>query len=278
MRHYSLISTWPLQIYSSAIVFSPQTSIIRINNVDKVPTWFRRFPQTEQSWSSLIQTLVGHSGSVQAVAFSLDGKQIASGSGDKTIKLWDARTGHLQQTLAGHSGSVQAVAFSLDGKQIASGSGDQTIKLWDARTGHLQQTLVHDRKTSLENHVKAVALSSKDWQVTSKFNNQTIKPRKWEFAQNKFRRALPTRSEAAISIDESVSSDIQRLKLESLDTLQVSKQWICYKALPVFFLSFGLKEVCYAVHGDQIAVGFADGRVLCFEIDRVSLDSLFKIK
>ena len=236
MRHYSLISTWPLQIYSSAIVFSPQTSIIRINNVDKVPTWFRRFPQTEQSWSSLIQTLVGH------------------------------------------SGSVQAVAFSLDGKQIASGSGDKTIKLWDARTGHLQQTLVHDRKTSLENHVKAVALSSKDWQVTSKFNNQTIKPRKWEFAQNKFRRALPTRSEAAISIDESVSSDIQRLKLESLDTLQVSKQWICYKALPVFFLSFGLKEVCYAVHGDQIAVGFADGRVLCFEIDRVSLDSLFKIK
>jgi WD40 repeat protein len=85
----------------------------------------------EDSWDSLIQTLTGHSGWVTAIAFSPEGKQVASGSDDETIKLWDATTGDLQQTLTGHSGPVRAVAFSRDGKQIASGSDDQTINLWD---------------------------------------------------------------------------------------------------------------------------------------------------
>jgi WD40 repeat protein len=62
-------------------------------------------------------------------------------SADKTIKLWDARTGDFQKTLASHSNSVNAVAFSPDGQQIVSGSADTTIKLWDARIGDLQKTL-----------------------------------------------------------------------------------------------------------------------------------------
>ncbi len=130
-QHYPAIKTWPLQIYSSAIVFNSQTSIVRRNNLDKRPTWLRKLPQVEDSWASLIRTLKGHSSSVKAIAFSPDGKQIASGSYDDTIKLWDAITGDLQKTLAGHLDSVQAIAFSLDGKQIASGSDDKTIKLWD---------------------------------------------------------------------------------------------------------------------------------------------------
>jgi len=72
-----------------------------------------------------------HSGSVNSVAFSPDGKTLASGSDDKTIKLWNLSTDKVISTLTGHSGSVTSVAFSPDGKILASGSADNTINLWN---------------------------------------------------------------------------------------------------------------------------------------------------
>ena len=170
LRYYQTIATWPLQIYSSAIIFSPQTSAVRRDNLDKIPRWLRKLPQVEEAWASLIQTLAGHSGSVWAVAFSPDGKRIASGSGDETIKLWDATTGDLQKTLAGHSGSVWAVVFSPDGKWIASGSNDKTIKLWDATTGDLQKTLAGH-----SGWVWAVAFSPDGKWIASGSGDKTIK-------------------------------------------------------------------------------------------------------
>ena len=75
------------------------------------------------------------------MAFSPDGKTLASGSSDRTIKLWDVATGKEQATLKGHTGCVYSVAFSPDGKTLASGSEDKTIKLWDVETGKEQATL-----------------------------------------------------------------------------------------------------------------------------------------
>jgi WD40 repeat protein len=75
------------------------------------------------------------------VAFSPDGKQVASGSQDQTVRLWDAVTGAALQTLKGHSSFVISVAFSPDGKQVVSGSLDQAVRLWDAVTGAALQTL-----------------------------------------------------------------------------------------------------------------------------------------
>ena len=77
-------------------------------------------------------TLKGHEGFVSAVAFSPDGKTLATGGGDRSIKFWDV--GHTSKTrnvLKGHAGTVHSVTFSPDGKTLATGSADKTIKLWD---------------------------------------------------------------------------------------------------------------------------------------------------
>ncbi len=67
------------------------------------------------------------------MAFSPDGKRLASASGDRTVKVWDAATGQETLTLKGHTGDVWSVAFSPDGKRLASASDDRTVKVWDAR-------------------------------------------------------------------------------------------------------------------------------------------------
>ena len=110
-------------------------SVIRQNFSDQIPSWICRLSEVPSNWNALQQTLEGHSGAIYAVAFSSDGKLVASGSDDGTVKLWDTATGALQWTLEDHSGLVNAVAFSSDGKLVASGSHDGTVKLWDAATG-----------------------------------------------------------------------------------------------------------------------------------------------
>jgi WD40 repeat protein len=83
----------------------------------------------------------GHAAMVDAVAFAPDGKTLASGSWDKTIKFWDTATGKELATLRGHNRRVWSLAFSPDGKLLASGSADGIVKLWDVATGQERTTL-----------------------------------------------------------------------------------------------------------------------------------------
>jgi WD40 repeat protein len=69
------------------------------------------------------------------VAFSPDGRLLASGSSRKTVWLWDPASGEHRRTLAGHAGTVNGVAFSPDGRLLASGSDDKTVRLWDLTPG-----------------------------------------------------------------------------------------------------------------------------------------------
>ncbi|KAM0274353.1 hypothetical protein ACHAQH_007919 [Verticillium albo-atrum] len=90
-------------------------------------------------------TLEGHGHSVTSVAFAADGQRLASASGDKTVKIWDAATGACLQTLEGHGDWVTSVAFAADGQRLASASDDETVKIWDAATGACLQTLESPR-------------------------------------------------------------------------------------------------------------------------------------
>ncbi|KAG8742376.1 hypothetical protein FRC10_001598 [Ceratobasidium sp. 414] len=82
------------------------------------------------------QPLVGHTYRVLSVAYSPDCAYIASGSGDYTVRIWDANTGQpVGQPLHGHTSGVNTVAYSPDGAYIASGSEDKTIRIWDAHAG-----------------------------------------------------------------------------------------------------------------------------------------------
>ncbi len=90
---------------------------------------------------ALLNTLTGHKDCIYAVAWSPDGKLLASGSYDKMVKLWDANTGKELKNLQDHIDAVFCVAFSPDGKRLASGSQDRSVKIWDITTGQRLYTL-----------------------------------------------------------------------------------------------------------------------------------------
>lgn len=92
-------------------------------------------------------TLKGHSdwfGAVSSIAFSSDSQLIASGSKDKTIKIWQVSTGKEIITLNGHSDHVTSVSISADNQILASASKDKTLKLWSLATGKLISTITRD--------------------------------------------------------------------------------------------------------------------------------------
>ncbi|MGK7943751.1 MAG: caspase family protein, partial [Microcystaceae cyanobacterium] len=138
---------------------TPETYNILAETVEQIP---------KQS------TLRSHKNTVKSVAFSQDGKYIASSSSDNTIKIWDALnpTDTPLYTLKGHQSYVNSIAFSPDGRYIVSGSSDKTIKIWD--TLNPNHTPVHTFKGHLET-VYAVAFSPDGQYIISGSSDKTIK-------------------------------------------------------------------------------------------------------
>jgi tricorn protease-like protein len=158
--------------------------------------------------------------SFESVAFSPDGRRLASGSWNNTIKLWDVATGQEVRTLSGHNSGVLSVAFSPDGRLLASASGDHTVKLWDVETGQEVRTLREHTDV-----VRSVAFSPDGRLLASGSDDHTVKF--WNVATGQEVRTLRGHTDEVRSVAfspdgrllASASSD-QTVKLWDVETGQ----------------------------------------------------------
>jgi dipeptidyl aminopeptidase/acylaminoacyl peptidase len=184
------------------------------------------------------------------VAFSPDGKRIASGSWDDTVKVWDAANGQETLSLKRHSGAVMSVAFSPDGKRIASSGRDGTVKLWDAASG--QETL------SLKGHsmpVGSVAFSPDGKRLASGSEDQTVKL--WDAATG-----LETLSLAGYGRVTTLafSPDGKRLASASYDhTVKVWDAASGQQTLTLKVQNCRVASVAFSPDGKRLASGGAEG-------------------
>ncbi|MEI6286469.1 MAG: tetratricopeptide repeat protein [Bacillota bacterium] len=119
---------------------------------------------------SNIATLTGHSSWIYAVAFSPDGQNVASGSADTTVKLWNVAKRKCVATLSGHGAAVNSVTFDPSGKYLASSADDSMIKLWDVASLQCVATLAGHGA-----HVLAVTFSPDGKYLASGSEDNTVK-------------------------------------------------------------------------------------------------------
>lgn len=162
----SSIEQAPLQVYSSALMFAPMKSLVRGQFEETVQPWIDIVPPTskdqrsveedslakyhpdgevrirlrslswmDEQWDACLCTLDGHKDEVKLVKFSPIDDLLVSASSDRTVRLWNTRTGKLQYVFEGHTDGVNTVDFSADGKVLASGADDCRICVWNVATG-----------------------------------------------------------------------------------------------------------------------------------------------
>jgi WD40 repeat protein len=178
-----MLAKAPLQIYSSALLFSPKSSFVRKVFVEQVPQAVRVISGRDVEWDACRSVLKGHSDRVLAVVFSPDGQLVASASSDTTVRVWETATGYCRSVLEGHSHEVSAVAFSPDGQLVASASSDTTVRVWETATGYCRSVL-----EGHSHEVSAVAFSPDGQLVASGSPDRTV--RVWETATGHCRSVL----------------------------------------------------------------------------------------
>ena len=180
LEHFDTIHNSPSLIYQSALPWSPssswlhkhyRTELLKIpkvvkgakaewgtcshtvlldtcslalsywNNVIAIGSWSGNIITLDAITGTRMAVLSGHTDDVRCVTFSSDGRSLASGADDNTVKLWDMQTGGVVRTFLGHTNLVCSVSISRDCTRIISGSHDCSICLWDIQTGECLCTI-----------------------------------------------------------------------------------------------------------------------------------------
>lgn len=203
------------------------------------------------------QTLTGHSAVVGQVAFSPDGQYLASGSADRTVKLWRWREGVLAQTLT-HPEGVTSVAFSPDGQWLASGSYDHSVKVWRLRDGILVGTLTGHGGT-----VWSVAFNPDGQRLASSGEDKTVKL--WRMSDGALLQTLAGHTLNVWSV--AFSPDGQWLASGSFD--RTAKLWRADTGALIRTLvghSQAIVELAFSADSELLATGGDDSSVRLWRV------------
>ncbi len=246
-----------------SVTFSPDGKYLASGSEDQTVRIWSLESQQEANPSPArpqSQMLSGHTSWVRSVAFSPDGRLLASGSDDQTVKLWDVNSAQRIRTLKGYARGIRSVAFSPDGQTLASGSEDQRVRIWDIAN---EQCL-----RSLDQHserVWSVAFSPDGQTLASGSEDQTI--RLWQVNTGSCLKILSGHSDGI----HSVAFTPDGLKLASGSSDYSVQLWNVETGQPLGELpghQDWVWSVAFSPDGKILASGSSDLTVRLWDVER----------
>lgn len=222
------------------------------------------FAQTEPKAELVVQT--GHFDYVLSVAFSPNGKIMASGSGDKTVKLWAVESGKQLRAMTGHEGYITAIAFSPNGKTLVSISSSREIKRWSVESGQELKSLdehpvyINAKPASID--INAI---SSDGKTLAGVNNFDGTIQLWSAESGEILKTFPERTDyiraIAFSPDGKIlaSSNDKIIKMWSTETGQQLKTFVGHTD-PV-------DSITFSPDGKVLAVGGKDKTIELWSVE-----------